>query len=129
MERIYVGREGRIKLSHILGRIKYKELTATAKAELPSIIETIIKAAEKKYIMFFNDAQSITPRMHAMELIPGIGKKLMWQILEQREREPFNSFGDLKKRINITDPVKLLSRRVIKELSEAEKYFLFTRPV
>jgi putative nucleotide binding protein len=129
MERVYVGREGRNKISHILGRIAYEELTATSKAELHGIIETIIKAAEKRYIAFFNDSQPITPRMHAMELIPGIGKKLMWQILEQRERQPFKSFEDLQKRVNITDPVKLLARRVMKELSEEEKYFLFTRPV
>jgi len=67
--------------------------------------------------------------MHAMELIPGIGKKLMWQILEQRERQPFNGFEDLQERVNITDPVKLLARRVLKELSEEEKYMIFTRPM
>jgi len=64
-----------------------------------------------------------------MELIPGIGKKLMWQILEQRERQPFKGFEDLQERVNITDPVKLLARRVLKELSEEEKYLIFTRPM
>ena len=63
-----------------------------------------------------------------MELIPGIGKRLMWQILDQRERVPFESFEDMQNRVNITDPVKLLARRVLKELSEDEKYTLFTRP-
>ena len=66
--------------------------------------------------------------MHALELIPGIGKKLMWQILEERERRPFESFEDLQRRVNIPDPVKLLTRRILRELSEDEKYFLFTRP-
>jgi putative nucleotide binding protein len=66
--------------------------------------------------------------MHAMELIPGIGKRLMWQIIEQRERVPFDSFEDLQSRVNLTDPVKLLSRRIIQELSEEEKYQLFARP-
>ena len=63
-----------------------------------------------------------------MELIPGIGKRLMWQILEQRERVPFGSYEDLKTRVNLTDPVKLLVRRIIKELTEEEKYQLFVRP-
>ncbi|MCK4581749.1 DUF655 domain-containing protein, partial [Candidatus Bathyarchaeota archaeon] len=42
---------------------------------------------------------------------------------------PFESFEDLKKRANLTDPVKLISRRVLKELSEEEKYYIFTRPI
>ncbi len=127
-ERLYVGRIGRTKVDHILGRISYDELTATAKAELPGIIEKIIKMNEKRFIDFFNRSQPVTPKMHALELIPGIGKKLMWQILEERERKPFESFEDLQSRVNIPDPVKLLARRVLRELSEDEKYFLFTRP-
>jgi putative nucleotide binding protein len=128
-ERIYVGRRGRTIVEHILGRIAYDDLTSAAKEELNKTLETIIRKKSDKFLAFFNNSQPITPRMHAMELIPGIGKRLMWQILEQRERLPFESFEDLQKRVNITDPVKLLTRRVLKELSEDEKYTLFTRPV
>jgi putative nucleotide binding protein len=67
--------------------------------------------------------------MHSMELIPGIGKRLMRQILDQRERVSFSNFEDLKQRVNLTDPSKLIARRVLKELSEDEKYSLFTRPL
>ena len=127
-ERIYVGKKGRTKVEHILGRITYHELTSGARAELPSALEAIIRADEARFIHFFNNSQPLTPRMHAMELIPGIGKRLMWQIIEQRERVPFDGFEDLKSRVNLTDPVKLLGRRIIKELSEEEKYQLFARP-
>jgi len=126
-ERIYVGKTGRTKVSHVLGRIAYGELTSAAKAELPIVVETIIKADEERFISFFNDSQPVTPRMHSLELVPGIGKRLMWQIIDQRERQPFASFEDLQSRVNITDPAKLLARRVLKELSEDEKYLLFTR--
>ncbi|MBQ04127.1 hypothetical protein CL673_05375 [Candidatus Bathyarchaeota archaeon] len=126
-ERIYVGKKGRTKVEHILGRISYHKLTSEARAELPVILETIIKADELRFIHFFNNSQSLTPRMHAISLIPGIGKRLMWQIIEQRERKPFNGFEDLQGRVNLTDPVKLLGRRIIKELSEEEKYQLFVR--
>ena len=128
-ERIYVGKKGRTKVEHILGRITYEDLTNAARAELPQTVETVVRAHEDRFIAFFNESQSLTPRMHAMELIPGIGKKLMWQILEQRELQSFMSFEDLQERVNITDPVKLLARRVLKELSEEEKYLLFTRPM
>jgi len=128
-ERMYVGKAARTKIAHIMGRIGYGQLTSTAKAELPFIVETIIKSDESRFIDFFNSSQPVTPRMHAMELIPGIGKKLMWQILEQRERQLFTSFDDLQKRVNISDPAKLVARRVIEELQGEEKYLLFTRPM
>ena len=66
--------------------------------------------------------------MHSLELIPGIGKRLMFQILELRERYPFESYEDLKERTSLSDPVKLIAKRVLKELSEEEKYYIFTRP-
>lgn len=128
-DRIYVGRKDRTKIEHILGRVAYNELTSVAKAELLLAIEMIIKADEKQFITFFNESQPVTPRMHSLELIPGIGKRLMWKILGQRERVPFDSFSDLKSRVNIADPAKLLARRVLKELSKDEKYQIFTRMI
>lgn len=127
-DRIFVGKGDRARVGHILGRIKYNDLTSAAKAELPTIIETIVQENEKRFIEFINESPSLTPRMHSLELIPGIGKRLMFQILELRERYPFESYEDLKNRTSLSDPVKLLARRVLKELSEDEKYYIFTRP-
>lgn len=128
-DRIFVGKGDRALVGHILGRVTYDELTSAAKAELLFVIEEIVKNKEKRFVEFVNNSQSLTPRMHSLELIPGIGKRLMFQILDLRERYPFESFEDLKKRANLTDPVKLISRRVVKELSEEEKYYIFTRPI
>lgn len=128
-DRIFVGKGDRALVSHILGRITYEELTSAAKAELPQIIVTIVENNEWRFIDFFNNSQPLTPRMHSLELIPGIGKRIMFQILELRERLPFESFQDLKERVNLTDPIKLISRRVLAELSEEQKYYIFTRPI
>jgi putative nucleotide binding protein len=65
--------------------------------------------------------------MHSLELLPGIGKKYMWNILRAREQKPFTSFQDMMDRTEITDPAKLIIKRVIEELSEEPKYRLFTR--
>lgn len=128
-DRIFVGKGDRALVGHILGRVTYDELTSAAKAELLFVIEEIVKNKEKRFVEFVNNSQSLTPRMHSLELIPGIGKRLMFQIIDLRERYPFESFEDLKKRANLTDPVKLISRSVLKELSEEEKYYIFTRPI
>lgn len=127
-ERIYVGKENRDKISHITGRISYDDLTSTAKGEMPAVLEKVVKKQEDRFIDFFNAAQAITPRMHALELLPGVGKKYMWTILGQREREPFASFQDLQERTGIPDPAKLIAKRVMEELTGESKYRVFTRP-
>ncbi|MEA2089143.1 MAG: DUF655 domain-containing protein [Thermoproteota archaeon] len=127
-DRVYVGKKGRKKITYIMGRIGYEELTSTAKMEFPGVVEKIILNREKDFVGFFNVARAVTPRMHSLELIPGIGKKYMWVIINEREKRPFESFEDLQQRTNIPEPAKLLRKRVLEELSGESKYRLFTRP-
>ena len=58
----------------------------------------------------------------------------MNMILEEREKEPFKSFDDLKTRVPLLgDPVELLAKRVVLELDTTQvkrgkkKYYLFTQ--
>lgn len=129
LDRVYIGKTGvREKISHIIGRTEYGGLTSTAKIELPVAIESIVASNKSNFLQFFNTAQAVTTRMHSLELIPGIGKKFTWSILEARERKPFESFEDLKERIGLSDPAKLIVKRILEELVEKNiKYRLFTR--
>lgn len=126
-DRVYVGKDARDEITYIIGRIGYEELTAAAKMELPIVINKIVLNREKWFANFFNTAQAITPRMHALELIPGIGKKYMWQVINSRERKLFESFDDLQKRTELPSPAKLITKRVMEELAGDSKYRLFTR--
>lgn len=126
-DHVYVGKDSRDKVTYILGRINYEELTSAAKMELPGVLEKIVLNREKWFVNFFNTTQAITPRMHALELIPGIGKKYMWQIINERERDLFKNFDDLQQRANIPNPAKLITKRILEELSGESKYRLFTR--
>jgi putative nucleotide binding protein len=126
-DRVYVGKASREEVTYIIGRISFDELTAAAKAELPSVVGRIVLNREKWFINFFNTARAITPRMHALELVPGIGKKYMWQVINERERKAFASYDDLQKRTELPNPVKLITKRVLEELEGDSKYRLFTR--
>jgi len=126
-DRVYVGKDARDEITYIIGRIGYDELTTNAKMELAAIVEKIVLNRESWYINFFNTAQAITPRMHALELIPGIGKKYMWQILDEREKRSFKNFEDLQQRANMPNPAKLVTKRILEELAGESKYRLFTR--
>jgi putative nucleotide binding protein len=126
-ERVYIGKERREKINRIIGRIGYNDLTANAKAELLPVLEKLITNQEQRFVMFFNNSQAITPRMHALELLPGIGKKSMWQIINAREKKPFANFRDLESRTSLGDPIKVIARRITDELSGDEKYRIFSR--
>ena len=128
-ERIYIGRERREKVDRIISRISYDQLTANAKAEVTPLIDELVKKQEKRFVDFFNNSQPVTPRMHSLELLPGIGKKSMWTIVNTRERKPFANFKDIEQRTALTDVAKILGKRILEELSTETKYRLFTRTV
>ena len=125
-EEVYMGEGKRDKVHHIIGRIPSSKLTETAKSSLSFVIEDLVKKNEKKFVDFFNNAQPINARRHQIELIPGIGKKHMWEIIKEREEKPFESFEDIKARVNLLpDPEKVVARRIILELKGEDKYRIF----
>ncbi|MFW9969751.1 MAG: DUF655 domain-containing protein [Candidatus Odinarchaeota archaeon] len=115
------------KLGDVLKKIDYDDLTNTSKALIQPILETEVTKYEEEFINFFNNSASITPRMHALKLLPGIGQKHMWEILNAREKQKFNNFQDIADRTSITNPAKLIAQRIIKELQRDEKYYIFSK--
>lgn len=128
-ERAFIGKGERAKVDRVRCRIGYEELTSTAKAELPAVVERLIDEAPERFIEFFNLAAPVTTRFHQLELIPGIGKKLMWSIIQEREAGPFADFEALKQRVKgLSHPKKMVANRVVMELQGVDKYRLFVRP-
>ena len=128
-ERIYVGDGERDVVERIKRRIHFNDLSNAAKNELTYVLEEIVKKQEERFLDFFNRSQPVTTRMHTLELLPGIGKKMMWAIIEERERAPFKGFKDIGDRVKgLHNPLKLITKRIEEELKEdGVKYRLFTR--
>ena len=126
-EEVYIGSEKRDKVHHVNGKVSVDKLTQTARAELEHVIGQIIDENELRFVEFFNKAQPLSTRMHTLELLPGVGKKHMWEIVEERRGEPFTGFADMRKRVKLMpDPRKAVIRRVLNELEGSEKHHLFT---
>ena len=89
-ERIYIGKEGRTKVQSVLGKIDYIKISDSAKNEIPGVVELIVTKNEKKFVDYINNAQPLTPRIHSLELIPGIGKTYLNAIIKEREKGPFD---------------------------------------
>lgn len=128
-EKVYIGEGDREKVKYIKGKTTSADLTETAKSELDYVLEDLVEENEEKFVEFFNEASPLTPRQHALELLPSVGEKHMWQILDTREQEPFDSFDDIRERVELLpDPKKIVMKRLKKELSGEEKHYLFTVP-
>lgn len=125
-EEVYIGEGRRDKIHYILGILPREKLTETAKMQIEEYIEKKIEEQEAKYVDFFNNCQPINTRLHQLELLPGFGKKHTQAIIEERQKKPFKSFEDIKKRIkNIPDPKKAVEKRITEELIGDEKYHIF----
>ncbi len=126
-ERVYIGEGKRDKIYYILGRLKREKLTESGKSRLSEFIKKIVEDKEAKFVDFFNKSEAINKRGHQIELLPGLGKKHMQEILKQRKEKPFENFEDMRKRVpNLPDPETAVEKRIFKELTSLERYNLFT---
>jgi putative nucleotide binding protein len=129
-ERVYIGKEmeERKKIAHVKRRIGYNDLTSAAQSELPYVLLDIVKTKEEYFVKFFNGASPITTRFHALELLPGLGRKTLLSLLEERKKGLFSSFEDIGKRTMLKQPEKIITKRIEIELSDPhQKYYLFVQ--
>lgn len=110
--------------------ITYDDLTSIAKDELPRVLRKIVTEEKSSiFVEFFNKAEPLTLKLHALELLPNIGKKTLRIILEERKKQPFVDFKDIEARVGIKDVPGIIVERIIKELQGGEKYYLFVYPI
>ncbi len=129
-DKIYIGMnlDMRTKIISVKRRISFNELSSAAVIELPFVLESVVKERERFFVDFFNKSQPINTRLHSLELLPGLGNKTMWNILDERKKSPFESFKDLTDRVKtVHHPEKMIVSRIIEELGDrSEKYKMFT---
>lgn len=130
LDQVYVGKESRKEVDFIKKRITYKDLTNNSLSDLNNAIEKIIMSNEARFVDFYNVSKSITIKRHQLELLPGMGKKHMLQIISEREKGPFVSFKDIRTRVHgVPDPLKAIVLRIVEELDGFDvRHYLFVRP-
>ena len=130
LEKVYVGKDKRDKILQIKKRLNFNELTSNSVVELEKALEKIILEDEARFVKFFNASGAITIKRHQLELLPGLGKKHMMDILAERSKKPFENFKELEQRIPLMPgPLKTVVKRIIEELKgEDPKHYLFARP-
>ncbi len=129
-DRVFIGKDSadrkRDVIDHVKRRINHKDLSNNAVAELEYAVTDIVLANQTRFVRFFNEAESISMRKHLLEELPGLGKKSMTTILEERKKEPFKDFNDLSERTGIKNPEKLIANRICLEIEDPDrKRYLF----
>lgn len=125
-QEVYIGEGKRDEIHHIKGKIEVDKLTSTARSELQHAVEKVVNKDEMRFVNFFNKAQPLSMRMHQLELLPGLGKKHMWEILAERKNKPFTSFEEIQLRVKLLpNSRQIVIKRIIAEVEGSEKYKVF----
>lgn len=125
--KVYIGKEGRTNVDLVLGKLTYEKLSNTARQELAGVVEMIVQNNERYFINYLNNAQPLTPRIHALDLIPGIGKMFIKTMLAERDKKQFESYEDLQERVGLKDPVQQISKRIMEEIIGDARMNLFVK--
>lgn len=129
-EEVYIGEGKRDKIQHVLGKLQPDRLTQTARSQLEFVVRDIVEKNEARFMLFYNNSRPLTIRMHQLELLPGVGKKHMHEILEARSEKQFANFADMRERAKLLpDPKGLIARRIINETLGMEKHRLFVEGI
>ena len=128
-DRVYIGKEAeqRTAIDHVKRRIGYDELSSTAQSELEYAVSLAVKADEARFVKFFNTAGPINIKKPILEELPGLGKKSMMAIIEERRKEEFKDLADIAARVpSVKNPEKLIVARIMLEIMDADrKRYLF----
>ena len=129
-DRVFIGKDTaevkRDVIDHVKRRVNFKDLNNNAVAELEYAVTDIVMANQPRFIRFFNEAEAISMRKHLLEELPGLGKKSMTAILDERKKEPFKDFADLAARTGVKNPEKLIAARIVLEIEDPDrKRYLF----
>lgn len=128
-DRLYVGDGDRERVDRVKRRIDYNDLTQGAQMELEYAVEDVVEDDEDRFVGFFNEAGSVTIRMHQLDLLPGVGEKIRNTVLDERKYDEFESYDDLEERVSgFHDPAGVLVDRILQEIKGDDvKYQLFVR--
>ena len=118
--RIFMGidHSKREVVQDILGFARIRDLSNGASTELPIVIQQIIEDSPEVFVQqFFNRAGNLSLKMHAFELLSGVGSKKALEMVASRGRVGWESFAQLNEDCGINAP-ELLAKRFVSEIED-----------
>ena len=126
-ERLDISRDGRDRVTAVLGKLEHSRISATAAEEMRRVVAGVVESDEARFVEYVNRAGLVTAQVHALSMLPGVGKAVMKAILEQRATREFASYQDIESRTGWRDPSENICRRIQDELEGRTGTCLFVR--
>ena len=118
--RIFMGidHSKREVVQDILGFARIRDLSNGASIELPIVIQQIIEDSPEVFVQqFINRAGNLSLKMHAFELLSGVGSKKALEMVASRGRVGWESFAQLNEDCGI-NAAELLAKRFVSEIED-----------
>lgn len=127
-QKVYLGDGKRDEIQYIKKSLQSKDLSNDASMELEFAVKEVVKEKEEEFVRFFNTAGPITIRKHSLELVGGVGKKHLADLMWDRDKKPFESFEDITARCPfLSDPAAAVTKRILEEIEGKDDFKFFTR--
>lgn len=101
----------------ILGTVRYRNLSRHAQEDLGTVVEGILTDNPEPFLSFFNRAGNLSLKMHAFQLLPGVGSKKAIEMVELRGRNGWDDFAALDTATGL-DCKQLLAERLCEEIQD-----------
>ncbi len=117
--RVYFGTDlgKREIVAEPLGMTRFRDLPNRAQTDIAEVISQIITDLPEAYLSFYNRAGNLSLKMHAFELLQGVGPRKAREMVEARGRKGWTDLSSLDKACGINS-AELLSERMAEELSD-----------
>ena len=100
---------------NVLGTTRHRDLSVMAQSELHEVVKANLTANPEVCLSFYNRAGNLTLKMHAFQLLPGIGNSKAISMVEIRGRTGWETIASLDEACQI-DAADLLADRLCQEI-------------
>ncbi|MEE2747638.1 MAG: DUF655 domain-containing protein [Candidatus Thermoplasmatota archaeon] len=102
---------------NVLGTTRHRDLSVMAQSELHGVVKAILTDNPDVCLSFYNRAGNLTLKMHAFQLLPGIGNSKAISMVEIRGRTGWETIASLDEACQI-DAADLLADRLCQEIAD-----------
>jgi hypothetical protein len=101
--------------ANVLGTTRHRDLSVMAQSELHEVVKSMLSDNPEVCLSFYNRAGNLTLKMHAFQLLPGIGNSKAISMVETRGRTGWETIASLDEACQI-DAADLLADRLCQEI-------------
>ena len=106
------------QVDHIVGPCNGEKLNETIRGQLTDVLTTMIKQSPTPHLGFYQRAGPLNLKIHAFQLLPGVGKRIANEMQRARDMGDWSNFENIEADVGF-DPARSLAVRYVEEFADA----------